>query len=296
MATKKRHRPSQALVRRQATDSLQLLNKAIESGNPLIAFAALARDKSVEPAKLQALVALQERIMDRNAKAEFEAAFQAMRPEFPIIDRRGRIVQDGKRTRQYAKHEDIQAAVAPILQRHSFSLRFKTEWPGPNQIRVIAILKHLSGHEEVSMFEGEADKTGDKNATQARGSTISYGRRYATIDVLNLQTKETPDTDGEAPPAKRAPAPKGPKADRPAPPPRAGTDRQDTQVITDAQRKRLWTIASRSGRSNAEVKAWLQQRYEIDSSTKILRRDYEQICNAIEGTGALPEREAGEEG
>jgi hypothetical protein len=300
-------RRTTALAVRESAENTRMLQQALSSGDPLIAFAALAKDKSVEPAKLEALVRLQERIMDRNAKAEFEMAFQAMKPHLPIIDRRGFIVQPGKAPRSYAKHEDIQLAIAPILAEYHFSLRFKTEWPD-GKIRVVAILRHAAGHAETSEFEGEPDKTGDKNGTQARGSTISYGKRYTTCDVCNIVTKGQ-DTDGvppAPPPAARPRAAKAaPKGDRPAPPAaatppaaRAGNDGQDARVISDPQRKRLWAIAGRAGRSNQEVKDWLAQRFKITSTNQITRGDYEFICNALESSAPLPlsSREPGQEG
>lgn len=85
-------------------------------------------------------------------------------------------------------------------------------------------------------------------------------------------------------PAPKTVDPREPPA-RPAPEsynPAAG------QTITEPQVKRLWVIAGNSGRSNEEVKKWLVQRYQIDSSKQILRRDYEVICAALEAPGSLP--------
>jgi hypothetical protein len=87
---------------------------------------------------------------------------------------------------------------------------------------------------------------------------------------------------------------------RQAPP--AYSDGEGDMLISDAQRKRLFAITRSAGRSNEEVKAWLGVAYNLDSTKKITRRDYEDICEAIEKPGPLPapreltvEREPGED-
>lgn len=59
------------------------------------------------------------------------------------------------------------------------------------------------------------------------------------------------------------------------------------EPITDEQLRRLWTIIRRSDRAEADVKAFLQRYYGIDSSKAIKRRDYENICKSIEHPGPL---------
>lgn len=67
----------------------------------------------------------------------------------------------------------------------------------------------------------------------------------------------------------------------------AGEDRTGHLPITDAQITRLWTIVKRAGRSPADVKRWLELRYKVASSKDIKRRDYENLCHAIEHPGEL---------
>jgi hypothetical protein len=70
------------------------------------------------------------------------------------------------------------------------------------------------------------------------------------------------------------------------------------EVISEGQRKRLWAIAQHAGRSNAEVKGYLALTWGVDSSSKILRKDYDAVVRAIEAQGPLVEgnREPGQEG
>lgn len=268
-------------------------------------FERLAKDKRIDVAKLEKLVELQERIMAQQRQAEFNAAYAAMQPELPAVDKRGLITVPASgdragRTTPYAKFEHIQEAVKPVLARFGFSIRFRTEWPKTEKIiRIVGILSHSAGHFEESAFEALADDTGSKNAVQARGSTIQYARRYTTCDLLNITIKGA-DFDGQS----------GPSRQRDDPRPPHGSDGSSGEVISDAQRKRLWVIAKKAGRTGdaaleTKYRAWLQRAYGISSTKLILRRDYDQICKLVEAKGELPEpvkadpvyvREAGEEG
>jgi len=61
----------------------------------------------------------------------------------------------------------------------------------------------------------------------------------------------------------------------------------NTAVISEAQAKRLFAIANSVGVKQEDLKAFLQKRYQVDTSAKILRKDYEEICNAVQ-SGSLP--------
>lgn len=55
----------------------------------------------------------------------------------------------------------------------------------------------------------------------------------------------------------------------------------DTQ-ITDAQRVRLYTIATNVNKPPAEVKAYLKETYNITSAKELLKRDYEDVIRWLE--------------
>ena len=61
----------------------------------------------------------------------------------------------------------------------------------------------------------------------------------------------------------------------------------NTSLISEAQRKRLFAICKSSGLGEAPLKEHLQKNYKIDSTQKILRKDYEAICSWAE-KGELP--------
>lgn len=148
-------------------------------------------DPNFDVTKLDALIRLNERVMDRAAEAEFNAAFVPMQADLQTIPELSKTDKTS-----YAAREDIVDRARPVLGRHGFGLSFRTEWPGSKTVRVVGILTHTAGHSRTSEFIAEADQTGSKNAIQALGSTVEYGRRYTTVDLLNIVTRKA-DDDGQ---------------------------------------------------------------------------------------------------
>ena len=153
----------------------------------------MARDTSIDAAKFSAIVQAHEQERQRSAEAAFVTAFLKMKPKLPIIDERGHIEYRDGRKGTYALNEDIQLVIEPILLAHGFMLTFETEHPSPNAIRVMGLLTHRKGHTRRSAFEAPADTSGGKTAPRARGSVMSYGKRYVSLDLLNLVTKGEDD-------------------------------------------------------------------------------------------------------
>lgn len=169
--------PGEALATRP-TDSFALMVERLAS-NP-----------NVDVAKLEKLIEMQERILAHNAEAAFNAAFAEMQAEIPTVVERGKTDKG-----TYAQLEDIVEAIRPVLQRHGFALSHRTEWPDKSTVKVVGILTHREGHSRTSEFLSTADTSGSKNAIQALGSAVAYGRRYTTKDLLNIATRHE-DDDG----------------------------------------------------------------------------------------------------
>jgi hypothetical protein len=153
-------------------------------------FERLARDPNVDVEKIERLIAMQERMMANRAKSAFDEAFAALQGDMPVVIEGGT-----SNTGKYARLEDIQKTVRPVLKAHGFAISFKTEWPDAKTVKVVGILTHKEGHQRTSEFLSAADSSGSKNAIQGLGSAVAYGRRYTTLDLLNITTSEK-DDDG----------------------------------------------------------------------------------------------------
>lgn len=156
-----------------------------------------AMNPAVDIDKMERLLAMQERIHERQAKAAYSAALAEMQPQLPIIGERGGIKdRAGNIQSRYALWEDIVGIVTPILSRHGFALSFRTG-NDANGVTVTGVLSHREGHSESTSLTLPIDTSGSKNAVQSVGSSTSYGKRYTAAALLNLRTGE-PDDDGSA--------------------------------------------------------------------------------------------------
>ena len=155
-----------------------------------------ASNPNVDIDKMERLLQMQERILDRNAKAAYTAALADMQPELPVIPERGKINIGSGKPQGYALWEDINEAIKPILQKHGFALSFRTGQQD-GKIIVTGVLSHREGHSEETTMHLPLDTSGSKNAVQAVGSSTSYGKRYTAAALLNL-TSRGEDDDGKA--------------------------------------------------------------------------------------------------
>lgn len=254
-----------------------------EAQTPLAIIERVARDKTVDVAKLAALVELQKDMMRVQAKIDFDQAFSEMAHLLPVIKKRGKIAGKNRPSIAYARlSEDIHPVVKPILARHGFAIRHRTEWPTPQTVRVVGILSHRGGHSEQSAFEGPADTSDYRSHVQSLGSTVQYGRRYTTVDLLNL-TVLGQDNDGATSPESPQPASRHPHENEPI-----TQARMVNGEKVYGQLERLWAIIKKSGRTETEIRMWLKVRYGLDHSREILRKDYDEIVRYIEAEGPLP--------
>lgn len=155
-----------------------------------------ATNPNVDIDKMERLIQMQERIMDRNAKSAYAAALAEMQTELPSIVERGKIQIGSGKAQMYALWEDINDAIKPVLARHGFGLSFRTGQQD-GKIIVTGILSHREGHSEETTMHLPVDTSGSKNAVQAVGSSTSYGKRYTASALLNL-TSRGEDDDGRA--------------------------------------------------------------------------------------------------
>lgn len=139
--------------------------------------------------KLDKMLDMQERILNRNAKQAFTADLAAMQAELPLVAKRG----TGHNNAKFAKLEDINEAIRPTLQKYGFAVTFRVK-QNDNRLLVVAILSHREGHSEETELVLPLDTSGNKNGVQAVGSTVSYGKRYALCALLNISTGD--DDDG----------------------------------------------------------------------------------------------------
>lgn len=150
--------------------------------------------------KLERLLDMQERIMNRTAMEQFNAAMAQMQDEMPSIEERGKA-----HNTMYATFEDINDVAKPIMKRHGFAVSFRVK-NIQGGIEVTGVLMHKGGHREETTMTLPLDTSGSKNAVQAVGSSVSYGKRYVMSALLNITTRNSDDDGFSAAPFKRVTA------------------------------------------------------------------------------------------
>jgi hypothetical protein len=174
---------------------LALVDKAIERG--------------VKPDDLGKLIDLAETWRQSRAKEAFAVALSDVQANIPTV------VKDADNTQtksRYARLESVNRAVVPVFTSKGFSLSFSEDDDPKGRegwTRVVCDLTHRDGHSKTYHLdmppEGEGIK-GQRNMTQthAKGSTLSYARRYLVCMIGNVTIADedndgNPDNDGNLP-------------------------------------------------------------------------------------------------
>jgi hypothetical protein len=161
----------------------------------LPAIISLAKDSSVDVAKLDALLKMQAQMEDRQAKQEFTEAYTRMSEKLPRVKKNGTIDLGKGREIAFARWEDMDKVVRPIYTAEGFTLSFDTRSREGGGLVVVGELLHRSGHSKTAEIPLPLDVGPGRNNLQAVGSTLSYGKRYCAEMLLNI-VREGDDDDG----------------------------------------------------------------------------------------------------
>lgn len=160
-----------------------------------------ASNPDVDVDKMDRLLQMQERIMDRNAKQAFSAAMVDAQTEIhPVVAN----ANNSQTKSRYATFDALDAIVRPIYTKHGFAPSFGTaDSPKENHVRVTCDLLHRDGHEKHYYFDMPADGKGAKGGdvmtkTHAAASAMSYGQRYLLKGMFNIVIKGEDDDGNKA--------------------------------------------------------------------------------------------------
>jgi len=185
-------RTDTAIVTTQPTDLQR------EAGSILDVISRAARDPSVDVAKLERLLAIQQTLLADQRRTAFAAAMARLQARLPQIAKSGVIRdRDGNTRNHFAKLEDIDTIVRPLLAEEGFSFSYDSA-VAAKDTQYTCTVSHRDGHSETRSIVLPRDDGQGRNAVQSSGSTISYARRYLLSMILNLVTRDE-DNDGNGP-------------------------------------------------------------------------------------------------
>jgi len=167
--------------------------------NSLLNFVAQAvRDPAIDVAKLEALLRMQREIVAEDARVQFNRSFAALSAEIRQIERRGVADMGAKGAYKFAKREDLDAMLRPLMREHGFAVSFRPV-PGPNgNLTIEGELLHVGGHSKTAQLMLPPDIGPGRNSLQAMGSAISYAERYLTEMLLNVVRCDEDDDGASA--------------------------------------------------------------------------------------------------
>ncbi len=224
----------------------------------------LASDPNVDVDRLMKILELRDRVEARNAKLEFDRAMSDAQAAIePIV----KAARNDQTRSNYARLEDVNAGLMPVITSRGFSVSFGMAEGAPEgHYRITMDLAHVGGHRERKFADIPTDRAGlkgndNKTLTHAFGSTISYGRRYILLMAFNISTFD--DVDGNR--QRREPE---------------RVERQSVQAITPEQAQRIRALLAEVGRTEAQLLARVKGFASIDDIPADI---FDTVCNFIAG-------------
>lgn len=184
---------SKELEKKQPTEVVVIS----DSGAIMSIIERAASDPNTDIEKMERLLAMHERILERNAAQEYANSMNQAQGKMRAVS------QDASNSQthsKYATYTALDKVLRPIYVDHGFSIEYDTE-PSPHESEVIVVAKvsHTSGHTETRRLPMPCDGKGAKGndvmtKTHATMSAITYGRRGLLKMIFNIAEGE--DDDG----------------------------------------------------------------------------------------------------
>jgi|GEM_PF-6119765 len=199
--------PSVADERQVAESATQFSSASIWAS-----FQEMAKDPTMDAAKMQTMYELQKTMIEDQRQEEFNQAKFAAMAEMPTITK-NKVVSNrsGEVMYRYSDFKHLYNAIKPILNSHGLILDFDvSETSNESKVpflRVAPILRHRNGyvwngsHMPVPITAANSSIS----LTQAAKGAVETGKRTVTISCLGITEDEDPNITGEKDPSKGQP-------------------------------------------------------------------------------------------
>ncbi|WP_144753871.1 ERF family protein [Bartonella saheliensis] len=151
-----------------------------------------ALENNVDMDRLERLIALREKEIERQNYQNFISDLSAMQTEYQKVQKNA-LNTHTKST--YATLDQYIDAVKDTLAKYHFALFFRIKSQTATNVTIEITLSHPSSNQISTEGTFPIDGQGSKNNIQSVGSTITYARRYLLGMLLNVISDED-DTDG----------------------------------------------------------------------------------------------------
>lgn len=170
--------------------------KPAEPQNVLAVISQLAANPNVNPENVSKWLEMYERLDARHREKSFKEALARLQADLPQIERNGVIQFHSGGGIRYAKLEDIDKVIRPMLEKEGFAFSFGSQSQDGKLFEITATLSHREGHSKEYRIQLPIDTHKSRNDVQAVGSTLSYAKRMLIKMALNIIEKGE-DDDGK---------------------------------------------------------------------------------------------------
>ena len=216
----------------------------------------MAMDKDVDLDKLERIIALQERVTDRNARMAYVSALSSFRAECPQPKRNREntqfsVTRGGQKVHAtYSDLSEIERVARPVAAKFGLTWTWDTRVDA-DLMHVTCKVQHVDGHSDTATVSMPYESKAGSSPQQKYGSTQTYGMRYSLIAALGITTADE-DLDGAS--------------------------GEQAEAITDGQAEYLKKILKDS---DADVQKFLGL-YGIKSVDEMTQRDFPRAVKDIE--------------
>jgi len=153
-----------------------------------------------DPDTLREMMALQKEHDAYQAKKAYTKAMAEFKANPPRISK-DKNVSYGNTNYNHASLGNVTGTINAALGKHGLT----AAWPLDQSEKIITVtctITHELGHSESTALSAAHDTSGQKNAIQAMGSTISYLQRYTILAMTGLATDDQDDDGATSDPVK----------------------------------------------------------------------------------------------
>jgi hypothetical protein len=143
--------------------------------------------------KLNQLLDMKVRYDQIEAEKSFNRSLAIFQSKQAIIEKD----QKGHNDKKYASLGGTLAAVQDLMSEAGLSRSWiPSQNESGDRITITCEITHVDGHKKSASLTAGADMSGNKNAIQGLGSTVSYLERYTFYAALGIASAEMIDDDG----------------------------------------------------------------------------------------------------
>lgn len=173
----------------------------VGAGTDFAPLLRLAVEKDLDVDKLARLVEMQERAMERDARAQFfeaQSEFQKVCPPIRKVAAARTSPEGGKVLYTFAPLDEIARTINPILAKFGLSYSWDSTVAEDDKgatLSCICTVRHKAGHFITATFKCPVAGTNMMSGAQKAASALTYARRQSLVQALGLTTTDE-DDDG----------------------------------------------------------------------------------------------------